>query len=65
MTIAVTDYGLFALGMLDEIQFFSLGNVSSVFLIWALFHDRTYDAATLQAVFFILNTVGIVRIVLS
>jgi hypothetical protein len=63
--IAVCDYGLFALGLLSELVFFSLGNVASVLLVWALFHDRTWYAASLQTTFLVLNTIGIVRILLS
>lgn len=60
--LAIVVYGAFAAGLTDQMMLFSIGNVSSLCLIWALLHDRTYYAAALQSMFLILNTIGIVRI---
>jgi hypothetical protein len=63
--LAIAAYGSFALGITSELVLFGVGNVSSLFLIWALVHDRTYYAATLQSTFLVMNTIGIIRILLT
>ncbi len=61
-TLAIVVYGLFALGLVNEIMLFAVGDVASILLVWALIHDRTYYAAALQAAFLLFNIIGIVRI---
>ena len=62
---ALADYGLFAMGYLSDVWFFSLGALASSLLVIALLKDKTYYAAFLQAAFIFLNLIGAMRLIWS
>lgn len=63
--VAIVDYGLFAADILPEIWFFGIGSGASLLLVWAFYKDRAHYGAVLQAVFIVLNMIGIMQNLLS
>gem|GEM_PF-3367781 len=64
MIIALSDYALFAAGAIHQLIFFGAGAIASVFLTYALYKDKAHYGSVLQAIFILLNLIGMIRILL-
>jgi hypothetical protein len=62
--IGLGGYGLFAMGIITEVWFFGIGNIAAILLFYALIKDRVLYASAMQVFFFLMNIIGMVRVML-